>query len=111
MSNGRRHRRRIGRQAHQPEWVCVQVAGTRTADPEEIQDAQRATHDALIGQLGDARRSGVRWILYEPHERDAAIARLDAAHDDGKRYTGLREWFEEHPEGCLVVAMAEAVRS
>lgn len=37
-----------------------------------VEEVQRETHDRLIAELGDRRRSGVQWTIYD--RTDAALA-------------------------------------
>ena len=100
MSNGRRYRRRH----HEHIEVAARIACTTTDNAEDLEQAKRVSHDALIATLGPARRSGVSWHIIGPDDRAEALDALSASGE-------VREWFVANPEGWLVVATCEAVRS
>lgn len=99
--------------------VCTQIAATIDATDESIEEAKHVSHDQLVRQLGRRRRSGVRWAVHGPDERDAALVTMSQTatkhtNADGSAafpedpYADVRAWFDEYPGGVLVVAMAVA---
>lgn len=71
----------------------------------DIEQAMQATHDFLIRELGDRRRSKVTWMVYEGDGRGEAIEQW---RYDTPEFQGLRDWIDRHPDSVLVVAMAAA---
>jgi hypothetical protein len=121
----RRHRRRDHRPFAPDVWddphanVATQIAATADEEPESIDEAKHVSHDQLIATLGARRRSGVRWAIHGPDERDEALATLAETSTattthagtlvvDLDPYADVRAWFDQHPGGVLVVAMAVA---
>jgi hypothetical protein len=94
----------------------IQVATTYAGAPDAaaLPEARLVSHDQLIRMLGDRRRSGVQWMELPP---DKAIEFLsedkDVEHfgrDADTAMSDLISYLEAHPDGFLVVAMADAVR-
>jgi hypothetical protein len=71
----------------------------------DIEEAMQSTHDMLLRELGDRRRSGVTWMVYENESRWVAIREF---RYEPPEFQGLRDWLEATPGSVLVVAMAAA---
>lgn len=72
---------------------------------EDLRLAMAATHDALIAETGDRRRSGVEWATWPATEADHMIELLEL--DDACR-AEIGGWCAKHTGGTLVVAMCAA---
>lgn len=110
----RKPRNRHGAVRH-VDYAC-RYACTLDAHPESIEEAKRASHDALIDQLGARRRGGVRWWVVPPPQIAAFlddVESLPTDPTDGQVETAddMRAWFTAHPAGVLVVALAPAIPS
>lgn len=108
----RRHRppRRVQRdRALRLELLSAELVATFPAaahdSKRDIEEAMQATHDMLIAELGDRRRSGVTWMVYEGPGRYEALKQW---HYDTPEFQGLRDWIDGNPTCVLVVAMAAA---
>ncbi|MGH2683015.1 MAG: hypothetical protein ACRDIX_07260 [Actinomycetota bacterium] len=85
--------------------VAMKFAGTVDAAPATLREALDRTHDELITELGDRRRSGIRWAVF------GALEGVDVLKRHGLDPDGdLTVFLREHPFGQLVIAMAEADR-
>lgn len=76
---------------------------------EHVSEARTASHDSLIGQLGNRRRSGVWWTHHEGTEALACLAELYAGDLSARERAGvaqLRSALIEHEAPVLVVAWA-----
>lgn len=113
MSHGRRIRRKLQKQvvmAHDT-WSACTWAATASLDLVELEEAKRATHDALIAQLGGRRRSGIKWWILTGPERLAALDKFLEDRQPGEPDHGdLRRYCVENPSGYLVMASAEGTR-
>ncbi len=78
----------------------------------DLEEAKRATHDALLELMGDRRRGGVQWRICPAGEKaDAAMAMLwegGVAPELSDHYRRLEGHLREYG-GILVVAMAKGI--
>lgn len=108
----RRHRpprrvqrdRRLRAELMQSDLVATFPAGAYNTKA-DIEEAMQATHDMLIRELGNRRRSGVTWMVYDGENRWVALREFRYGPPE---FQGLREWLEGTPDSVLVVAMAAA---
>jgi hypothetical protein len=96
--------RRLRAELMQSDLVATFPAGAYNTKA-DIEEAMQSTHDMLLRELGDRRRSGVTWMVYEDEGRWMAIREFRYEPPD---FQGLREWLEATPGSVLVVAMAAA---
>lgn len=75
-------------------------------DPQTVEECMQQTHDKLIANLGDRRRSGVSWKIWTPNE-----AILEMAYVGQPIPPDIAALMAEHPDGRVVLALAEAERS
>lgn len=82
----------------------LRFAGVADKDNDvDVREARRATHDAVIEDLGDKRTSGVTWSEYDAKEAGRILDELGL----GGEAAGLKKYLAASPDGCLVIAMAE----
>lgn len=108
MSNRLRSIRR-SRPRYDPDadYYC-RFAATRTTREDDIEEAKKATHDAVIEDLGDTRSGGVVWLIRKGDER---FTTLDEIDDVQGPQGDLRAFMRRFPLGALVIAMAPARKS
>lgn len=71
----------------------------------DVEAARTQTHDKLIADLEDRRRSGVTWRTFPASE---ALDMLEEIGIDTTR-GDVNEWITAYPNGFLIIASAEAV--
>ncbi len=81
-------------------------------DPADIETAKQATHDQLIIELGDLRRSGVSWTI-TTGEHAVEFLRLERLHAEPSKSYDRDHYHAKAAAliamgGTLVVAAAEA---
>jgi hypothetical protein len=94
--------------------VEVQVAAVSDRnDEEQLAYCRTITHDRVLAIAGSRRRTGVAWHYFDPGEDAQQIAAiLDKTVElDVGSAVGLRDFLEQNPGGCLVVAAVEAVEA
>lgn len=80
------------------------------ADDEALGEARTQTHDALLKQLGDRRRGGVRWGQWSGDEATEQLGRLqaEAYAAEVQQYLGAIGGHLREHGGWLVIATAPA---
>ena len=101
----------VARRRRPPTFTVVEYGAC--ASEADLDDCRQATHDALIGALGVRRRSGVRWKWCKAGDAPEVLASAEPVERTGRPedWEGLSLYLAEHPEGFLVLAIAEAVRA
>lgn len=86
--------------------VCVQMGCTADEDLADLIELKKQTHDLCIEIAGEARTSGVKWMVGhgEWAVRVANDALANADPFDRDVYLNIKRWLEEHPRARLVVA-------
>lgn len=89
---------------------CALIKDRTKATPDEVQNVEKLTHDLLVGQAGDRRRSDVWWTSYygaeaerlylsvtedAPHTRDPEL--VEAIHDNPRAHLVTAWCIEETP--------------
>lgn len=109
------HRRRPPRE----ELITAFMPGGCIDDVDQLTQMRKRTHDGLIADLGNRRRSGITWLHY--HGRAEVDSFLDGAYRDAfpdgipadveALLDQYRAFFAEHDtRAVLVVATCQAVQ-
>lgn len=91
---------------HTEPLLRLNFGATATQDEADLDTVRQATHDQLLADLGDTRRSGVTWHHYDAA---AGLEVLDDVGITGPKADDLRAYLRDNPDGVLVIASAEAV--
>ena len=107
-------RRATKRRGHLHDATEEAIVAAWCAGEEDIIEANKATHDALIRMLGPRRRGGITWRVYVGEAAMDTVGRMAGAPGNSPElanyYRRIRAMLREQG-GCLVVASAPAVRS
>ena len=82
----------------------VQMAWVQ--DESLVEEAKTATHDGVIAQAGERRRSGVTWRILHGTEALNVLAMPALQPTDPEIVEGVADW----PDGFLVLAVVAVAR-
>jgi hypothetical protein len=76
------------------------------ADQASVAEVRQVTHDRVLSDAGERRRSGVSWREVPAHDRESTrrVLTLDGACAVTPELLGYMAFLDRNPRGLLIVA-------